>query len=314
MTTANQALQRIASYEVALKPWIATGTDQLKRNWEFINTSVSNKAMYGSSGTAIVLITALAGGKIGAKIGSEAGKVLSKENGAKIGGGVGFAAGFTTGGSFGFYLYLNRTEKTESYNQWITIIKDGVIDNEFRKLHSEDSFLKDQKCPISFDFMIVPVRIPTGHLVDKVSLDQIQPDDKGRIKCPLSREPFYPHTAMNDVERALLIHKRVYDLLTIDVQNAQGKPEIFSVLQYRKNKVVALIQNFYNNVFEMIEHRRSSQQISFQGSQKEREEFVAIYGDSPMYQIDWNKDWNKILRERWIYFHPQIPVFDSNEV
>jgi hypothetical protein len=314
MTTQPSALQRIKSYENALQPLNRGGVDRLKRNWEFLNASAYNQFTVGGTGVAIVLSSAIAGAIVGAKVGGEAGKFVASETGAQTGKKIGIALGFTAGSGFGLYLYINKTERSTPYINWIAELKDVFLNEEFKKQHENDDILKNFVCPITQDFMIMPTRLQTGHLFDMLALEEIKPDDKGRIKCPFTRELVALDSITVDRERGLLIHKRIQHLIEIDMQNCQGSLDTLKALQYRKDKNAEIVKDFYDKVLRLIEDRRAAGVTTFKESQNERLEFVKIFGEDHLSAIDWKADWKDILSKRWIHFYPHIPMFDSNEV
>lgn len=230
MTTPS-GLQRIKAYEAILQHWQGGSSDRIKRHGKFINTCSSyNQILYGCSATALVFATAVMGGLAGLEIGGKAGKIIAKEPGEMVGRKVGFAIGFTGGGGIGFYIYMNRSEKTDTYIGWILEIKDFVFNEEFKIQNDNDVILKDYKCTILHEIMIMPVRLQTGHLFDMLALDGITPDNKGRISCPLTRDLVAISSITIDLERGLLIHKRIQHLINVDIQNSQGNPDIQGLL------------------------------------------------------------------------------------
>lgn len=310
MTTSTaQVPERIQFYQNALMPVTGNGKARLLRHWDYVKLSDYNQLVHGGSAIISVGVSALAGAFTGAKIGGRIGAAIAREPGAKVGTGIGFTVGFTGGAAGGTYVYLKVTENSTTFKTWIDERSDDIVDNAISTKYAEDDILKNHICPITAGIMLTPVRTPQGHLFDREALRGLVPDAKGRVICPYSRELFMAQGAKMDVERALLINKRIYQLTCLDIQGTTNNPGLMKILKLHNSEIKELISLCYNGIFASIEKRREDKVTTFAESQQERADFVAIFGETVDSELDWSADWQGILKTRWIHFYPDVPVF-----
>lgn len=313
-TSTSLALERVKFYQNALTPLTGNGKDRLLRHWDYINISKYNQISKGGVAVAMVSASAFGCAFLGAKAGATIGNAIAKEPGMKIGTGVGFTVGFAGGIAGGTFAYVKITENYDDFKNYIDCRADDIIDNAMSKKYEDDNILKNNICPITSGIMLKPVRTPQGHLLDIEALKGLIPDQKGRVNCPYTRELFLVGSAKVDIERALLINKRIYHLTYLDIQAAVNDTNLKKNLEVHNSEIKEVIELCYNGIFDLIDKRRTDKTISFSQSQQERTDFVKLFGDSVDSELDWSLEWNDILKKRWIHFYPQIPVFDSNEV
>jgi hypothetical protein len=314
--TSSTALstQNLKFYQAALQPMMGGGKDRLQRHWQYINYSRYNQVVQGGGAITFIAGSAVMGGMAGAAIGGSIGTAIAKEQGGKVGVTVGFTLGFTVGAGGGVIAYIKRTENSSNFNKWVEEKEAIAIDETLLSFYERDSILKNYMCPITLSIMAKPVRTPTGHLFDMRAIQNSPTDEKNRVKCPMTRESFDINNLVVDVERGLLIHKRIYDIVYNDIQKSQENHLITKLLNNHNDQIKRVIDLCYIGILSIIEKRRLDKITSFQQCEQERADFVKIFGENSEHKLDWSQDWKDILKKRWVHFYPHIPVFDSNEV
>lgn len=307
-TPSTEVANRIKFYQTSLNPLIGDGIERIYRHLNYVKSSKYNQMAQGGAATVIIATSAIACGVAGAKVGRAIGGAVANESGAKAGTGVGFTVGFTFGAGGGIYAYLNVTERSQGYKEWMEVQKENTLDEAIAMKHADDEVLKNYTCPITCFVMLMPCRSPNGHLFESNAILGLPRDDKGRVTCPLTREKFNPDMFIADPERALFIHKRIYELTCVDIEHASNNPALKKLLESHRDNIKQVVEACYNTIFALIEKRRVDQKTTFEQSQQERTDFVKFFGESPASKLDWALDWKNILNSRWVHFYPQVPV------
>lgn len=208
----------------------------------------------------------------------------------------------------GTYFYINYTETTLHYNTWLEIRKSIALENTTSSLYTEDPILKDHLCPITCCVMLRPVWTPTGYLFDMSSLEAI--NSKGNIKCPFTRRVFPSQTIRADIHRTLFVHKRIYEIITVDIKAVSTYLDINQEFTAFTNLTHKTIHACQDAILKMSEKRKDDNIITPETYQTEITTFTNLFGASPDHPLNWNLDWKTHLKNFWAYFNPGFICYE----
>lgn len=279
-------IDRVEYYQKSLSAYTNPGTARTARHWQFLISDSNNTIYYGIPGVTSIVA--------GVYIGTIAGLKTSDRN--KV---AGFAGG-VGGGIFATVTYMTITEKTKKYKTWINAKMDYLIETSIYNKYSEDSILENFVCPVIQTMTPIPARTPKGHLFDLNEIMKCPRDENGHIKDPLRSEaPFSPSLLKLDQEAALLINKRMYTLICMDINAAGNSSAIVTVLGSQLEKTRNSIKLCYKGCLESIDYDLDQEIITFDEAQEKRTAFAECFGKTPEHELNWEFDWKDILDQRW---------------
>jgi hypothetical protein len=279
------------------------GYARLERHYEY---STSPEAIAGTrAAITTILGTGFLFSKTGQIIGKGLGKMIAKDEtdghlGSYIGGGTGFVVGVCTAG----VVYLKVIESTESYQNWVNFKLESSVKASTTYSYSNDPILENYCCPLSLCIIDIPVYTPSGTLYDFDFIDNCPRTPNNLIKDPSNNPPFHHNDLKTQKELAFFIKKRLHFLVKKDLEQMQGNPEVTEAL----NKQLVHVQKWLAPTYEMarkvVEDRRKNKVTSPQEYKQEIEEFEKLFGVDENQHLDWNLDWQAILKDRFQSFNP----------
>jgi hypothetical protein len=306
------AAERVAYYKTQMHPLLDKGKPQFKRHWEFLKEADKvDKAFYSGLGVMNITVVSGIGYLIGHKVGGFiGGKVSDSPEGSNNGSSICGTIGGGVGAVLGVFFHMHQMEKeSPSFQQWHKEKKEDLIEFSTFLKYAEDLFLKEFVCQLTQNVMTGPARIPTGYLVDYDFVASMKKDYQGQIECPFTKVKFSFNAVKKDLERALLINKRALKLIQEDIQAAQGDPSVLALLKNMETFVGQSIEECYNNCLFDIETYRIAKIIDFPESQRRREDFVSVFGNTARHELDFSLKWKEILDERWKQMNPGDKVY-----
>ncbi len=293
------------------------GYHALQRHWDFIQASDGMDSSYTSQALTLISIGAFAGGATGKMIGKQIEKMFvenpeRKGLGGILGQGIGAVLGALTGG----YTYMTLQEYNPEFQEWKKMGLKNAL-KEFNFHYNEDDVLKDFTCSICMGPFDIPFRTPYGGVFDLEEILQCRRDSKGFIFDPFRNAPFSENSLKPDIERALLIQKRILHLMREDIKTLAQQPELKKTLEEQVQIVEKCIHNCYEKGRDQIEERRKQRVVTNAQYKEEIEEFEKLFGEDAQSNMNWGEDWLSILEQRWTYFNtppkqlPPVPPTPS---
>ena len=288
-------IDRVLHYQKSLEHYTNPGIDRLKRHWEFLISNTNDIVYFRTSVVTSVAIGACTGTTVGLKL----------SDGNRM---AGVAAGLS-GGIMGGVTYMTITERHKIYKTWINVKMDYIIDSAISIKYSDDPILCKFLCPIEQTMTFIPTRTPNGHFFDLNALMKCPKDENGNIKDPMRGPSFSPSALKFDHEIALIINKRMYDLIAVDM-NAAGEARIVTeALARQLESTRNRIKTCYRGCLDIINDNLDNERVSFDESQEQRKLFAECFGKTPEHQLDWNQDWKDTLQIRWKAANPGCKIF-----
>lgn len=290
-----QPIDRVLQYQQMLQPYTDPNVARLKRHWQFLISDTHDIVFFRVSAVTSIAVGFCSGTAAGLKI----------TDGNRVAGAAGGFGGSVVAG----LSYMTITERTKQYKQWVDVKMDYIIDSSIYSQYSEDSLLKNFVCPIKQTFSPVLTRTPNGHLMDFNELMKCPRDENGHIKDPMRGPSFSENTLEPAWESNLFINKRMYFLITMDINAAGESGAVKDTLLRQLKKTVEGINACYRGCFVVIDHKFINKEITYDEAQEERNSFVDCFGKVPEHQLDWGLDWKGILDKRWIAANPDGKIF-----
>ena len=130
---------------------------------------------------------------------------------------AGTIALFATAGIVGgIDLWTKIAESTQDYQDW----EDKKTYEELRQFiadhYADHEELNDCMCPVTFNLMFIPLRLPCDNCIDEEALKSMEMNEEGKYPCPWENPPFHPDELQIGYERGINIAKCVRTVMRKD--------------------------------------------------------------------------------------------------
>lgn len=258
---------------------------------------------YGTFNGAIAPISlVVTGGALGFMTGSMASEKVDSKPGKVILQSIGVVAG----GISGALLYVKIKENNLFFKTWKFLKMEAITNEMVAKRFENDEFLNKFLDCIHYSSLSVPVRLPTGHLVDLNTLKQLRQVQDGIVTCPHTRQRLDTKNPNIDLELYVLIKKRhqfllKQELAALDPSSMESQ-SISSQLDVIEKQLCLSHQKHLKGLYNL----HSSGKISDVEMNRLVAKFYENFGVDPIgnpdeendikvHIMDFDKDWKRIL-------------------
>lgn len=272
---------------------------------------------YGTlNGRLIPLMLITAGGIIGFHAATKAAEMLKIKRGVTVLQGGGTVMGCAAGA----YAYASLNEKNIFFQTWKFLkISSQTNDFVFEK-YKDDLFLNQFVDCISYNPLKVPVRLPTGYLIDLDNVKELPRDADEDTICPHTRGKLDINNLNVDLELHTLILKRVQYLLQSDLDKAAPETEAHSMLEMQLKVIEKQLEVSFYKHLNGLKHLHKIDRLTSVESNRLHLQFFSHFGVEPLgkknaeknieaHTMDFDLNWKEIITEHSkIIFKGSMPT------
>ncbi len=260
---------------------------------------------YGTlNGRLIPLMLITAGGIIGFQAATKAAEMLKIKRGVIVLQGGGTVMGCAAGA----YAYASLNEKNIFFQTWKFLkISSQTNDFVFEK-YKDDLFLNKFVDCISYNPLKVPVRLPTGYLIDLDNVKELPRDENEDTICPHTRGKLDINNLNVDLELHTLILKRIQYLLQTDIDKTAPETEAHSMLEMQLKVIEKQLEVSFYKHLNGLEHLHKIDRLTTVELNTLRSQFYNLFGVEPLgkknaeknieaHTMNFNLNWKEIITE-----------------
>ena len=156
--------------------------------------------------------------------------------------------------------------------------------------YKDDPFLNQLVDCISYNPLKVPVRLPTGYLIDLDNVKELPRDDDEDIICPHTRGKLDLNNLNVDLELHTLILKRVQYLLQNDLEKADPETPLHSTLEMQLKVIEKQLEVSFYKHLNGLEHLHKIGILTTLELNTLRAQFYNHFGVEPLGKKDAEKN------------------------
>lgn len=200
--------------------------------------------------------------------------------------------------AIGFFLGMNMATNAVYNSERVTIWRNEKMEKSFENLldieFEKDTVLEQLICPLSLYVPNEPVRCPIGNLYDCESLEKIPASSTGEIKDPKGNGYFLLKDAFRDYESSIVILRRKLTILPNQIEQHKERSPAWKFLVEKKAILERRLHENFSMAFQQLELFKKNNQYD-----EQLQKFQELFGEEAFSEIDWEKDWDTILKDRW---------------
>jgi len=158
--------------------------------------------------------------------------------------GAGCAVAGAIGGAAIWFL---KTEGDIDFKEWSLDQDCQNLRNFITVEYGDHPQFEDYQCEIKMTVMTTPLKLPSGHFIDRTTLKEMSKDAFGVYSDPWSRRPFTEETLKVHCESAIKIGKRIRVLMRKDAEKIKDASPI---LVQTFSQIITLQNKFIDSLYK----------------------------------------------------------------